>query len=104
MVVKSGALFIVGHGGTDSGPGTVEISLRLTKCALGSFELALECLDPPLSCYSQALLILERCRECCLIEERVFIAKATLFLQGLARLLLLPLCLSQSNLELGFSL
>ena len=52
MVVKSGAIFIVGHGEADSGPGTVKISLGPAKYASGSFELALECLDPRLSCYS----------------------------------------------------
>ena len=78
-IVKSGALLIIGHGEADSGPGTVKVSLGPTECALGSFELALECLDPRLCHYSQALLLLERCLERCLLGERVLVAEATLF-------------------------
>ena len=33
MVVKNGAVFVVGHGGADSGLGIVEVSLGPAECA-----------------------------------------------------------------------
>ena len=52
IVVEGGAIFAIGHNRADSGPGTVEVSLGHAEYASGSFELALECLDPRLSCNS----------------------------------------------------
>ena len=70
MVVKSGDVFVVSHGGANYGPGTVEVSLGPAECALDGSELAVEYLDPRLSCYSQAFLLFE----CCFLGERAFFA------------------------------